>query len=138
MSTRTSGNFFLILTLHKVHFDALISLTEKGISGKELKEMRDQVILFIFSLNHLGDDNLCFTLKISLFFLKDCHVSLPIFFFSPSSPQSRLPPAPQYIVVGPSSCGMWDASTWPDELCHVHAQEPNQRNPGPLKWIVRT
>uniref|UniRef100_F6ZAQ9 Vesicle trafficking 1 n=1 Tax=Equus caballus TaxID=9796 RepID=F6ZAQ9_HORSE len=34
-------------------------------------------------------------------------------------------------VVGPSSCGMWDAaSVWPNEQCHVHAQDPN---PGPLK-----
>ena len=29
-----------------------------------------------------------------------------------------------FFVVGPSSCGMWDAtSTWLDEQCHVHAQD---------------
>ena len=31
-----------------------------------------------------------------------------------------------YIVVGPSSCGMWDAaSAWPNEQCHISAQDPN-------------
>ena len=40
------------------------------------------------------------------------------------------------FVVGPSSCGMWDAaSAWfdeqcRDEQCHVHAQDSNQRNTG--------
>ena len=46
---------------------------------------------------------------LSLFFFKD-------FIFSPFSPQS--PPVHSYIffVVGPSSCGMWDAaSAWSDE-----------------------
>ena len=39
-----------------------------------------------------------------------------------------------FLVVGPSSCGMWDAaSTWPDEWCHVHAQDLNQQNAGPEK-----
>ena len=42
-----------------------------------------------------------------------------------------LPEAPQYIVVyfsvGPSSYGMWDAaSSWPDDRCHVCAQDPNR------------
>ena len=37
-----------------------------------------------------------------------------------------------FFVVGPSSCGMWDAtSAWFDEQCHVHAQDSNQRNTGP-------
>ena len=49
------------------------------------------------------------------------------------------PKAPQYIVVGPSSCGMWDTtSAWPDELCHVHAQDLNRQNPGPLKSSAQT
>ena len=31
--------------------------------------------------------------------------------------------------MGHSSCGIWDAtSTWPDERCHVRAQDPNRRN----------
>uniref|UniRef100_A0A9L0K5C3 Sperm associated antigen 16 n=1 Tax=Equus asinus TaxID=9793 RepID=A0A9L0K5C3_EQUAS len=43
---------------------------------------------------------------------------------------------PEIRVAGPSSCGMWDAtSMWPDERCHVRAQDPN---PGPLQWSVRT
>ena len=53
-------------------------------------------------------------------------------FFFPFSPQS--PPVHSCIVfvVGPSSCGMWDvASVWPDEQCHVRAQDSNQRNTGP-------
>ncbi|XP_070371738.1 biogenesis of lysosome-related organelles complex 1 subunit 5 isoform X5 [Equus asinus] len=41
------------------------------------------------------------------------------------------------LVVSPSSCSMWDAtSMWPDEQRHVHAQDLNQRNPGPLKWSM--
>ena len=36
-----------------------------------------------------------------------------------------------FLVVSPYSCGMWDsASPWPDERCHVCAQDLNQRNPG--------
>uniref|UniRef100_A0A3Q2LMG2 Large ribosomal subunit protein mL42 n=1 Tax=Equus caballus TaxID=9796 RepID=A0A3Q2LMG2_HORSE len=32
-----------------------------------------------------------------------------------------------FLVVGPSTCGMWDAtSAWPDEWCHVHTQDPNR------------
>ena len=49
-------------------------------------------------------------------------------FFSPNPPSTQL----YTLVVGPSSCGMWDAaSAWLDERCHVHAQDPNWRNPGP-------
>ena len=56
------------------------------------------------------------------------------------------PKAPRYIVhscvflvVGPSSCGMWDAtSAWPEEWCHVHAQDSNWWNPGLLKQSTRT
>uniref|UniRef100_A0A3Q2IKY7 Tyrosine-protein kinase n=1 Tax=Equus caballus TaxID=9796 RepID=A0A3Q2IKY7_HORSE len=34
---------------------------------------------------------------------------------------------------------MWDAaSVWPDERCHVCAQNPNWRNPRPLRWSART
>uniref|UniRef100_F7DUD7 SPT20 homolog, SAGA complex component n=1 Tax=Equus caballus TaxID=9796 RepID=F7DUD7_HORSE len=46
--------------------------------------------------------------------------------FTPQQPQqpttsSPQQPGEQYLVVGPSSCGMWDAtSAWPDEWCHVH------------------
>src|SRR3712207_7034367 len=37
-----------------------------------------------------------------------------------------------FFVVGPSSCGMWDAaSAWFGEQCHVRAQDSNQRNTGP-------
>ena len=54
-----------------------------------------------------------------------------------------LPKAPQYIVVGPCSCGVWDAATaWLGKQCHVHAQNSNQRNPGRnpelLKQSVQT
>ena len=52
--------------------------------------------------------------------------------FFPFSPQS--PPVHSFIffIVGPSSCGMWDAaSTWFEEQCHVRAQDSNQRNTGP-------
>uniref|UniRef100_A0A9L0ID93 Uncharacterized protein n=1 Tax=Equus asinus TaxID=9793 RepID=A0A9L0ID93_EQUAS len=37
-----------------------------------------------------------------------------------------------FFVVGPSSCGMWDAaSAWSDEQCHVRAQDSERRNTGP-------
>ena len=61
------------------------------------------------------------------------------FFFSAFSLQ--IPPTHScvFLVVGPFSCGMWDtASMWPDEWCHVCAQDPNQRNPGLLKQRVWT
>src|SRR3712207_8625918 len=36
-----------------------------------------------------------------------------------------------FLVVGPSSGGMWDAaSAWLDERCHVRTQDSNRRNPG--------
>ena len=47
-----------------------------------------------------------------------------IFPFSPQSPPVH---GWVFLVVGPSSCGMWDApSAWPDERCHVRAQDPTQ------------
>ena len=50
-----------------------------------------------------------------------------ISFFSQSPPVQSC----MFFVVGPSSCGMWDAaSAWPDEQCHVCSQDPNQRNTG--------
>src|SRR3712207_7463903 len=34
-----------------------------------------------------------------------------------------------FLVVGPSSCGMWDAtSAWPYEQCDDRTQDPNWRN----------
>ena len=33
------------------------------------------------------------------------------------------------LAVGPSGCAVWDAaSAWPDERCHVRAQDPNWQN----------
>ena len=62
----------------------------------------------------------------SFFFFKDF-----IFPFSPQSPQVH---SCVFLVVGPSSCAMWDAaSPWPDEWCYVHAQDSNWQNPGPPK-----
>src|SRR3712207_8045627 len=59
-----------------------------------------------------------------------------VFFFKilffPFSPQSTLVHSCIFFVVGPSSCGMWDAaSVWFDEQCHVRAQDSNQQNTGP-------
>ena len=54
------------------------------------------------------------------------------FYFFPFSPQMLPVHSCIFFVVGPSSCGIWDtASAWPDEQCHVHAQDSNQRNTGP-------
>ena len=53
-----------------------------------------------------------------------------ILFFSFFSPK---PPVHSciFFVVGPYSCGMWDAaSAWFDEQCHVHAQDSDQGNTG--------
>ena len=50
--------------------------------------------------------------------------------FFPFSPQSPPVHSCIFLVVGRSSCGMWDAtSVWPNERHHVRAQDPNQRNP---------
>ena len=49
-------------------------------------------------------------------------------FFSPKPPVHSC----IFFIAGPSSCGMWGAApAWPDEQRHVHAQDPNQWNPGP-------
>ena len=56
-------------------------------------------------------------------------------FFSPKpfSPQLYI------LVVGPSSCGMWDAVSAPlHELCHVRARDLNRRNPGPDSWVSKS
>ena len=54
------------------------------------------------------------------------------FYFFPFFPQSPPVHSCIFFVVGPSSCGMWDAaSVWFDEQRHVHAQDSNQRNTGP-------
>ena len=52
-------------------------------------------------------------------------------FFFPFSPQSPLVPSCIFFIVGPSSCGMWDAASARfDKQCHVRAQDSNQRNTG--------
>ena len=54
------------------------------------------------------------------------------FFFFPFSPQSPPVHSCMFLVVSPSSCGMWDAaSAWPDEQCHARTQDSNRRNTGP-------
>ena len=63
--------------------------------------------------------------------LSTCFFFLKILFF-PFSPQSPPVRSCIFFVVGPSSCGMWDAApAWPDEQHHVHAQDLNQRNTRP-------
>ena len=82
--------------------------------------------LIVYQAQSFGDH--CF---IYLFILR--------FFLFPFSPQSPSVPSCIFLVVGPSSCGMWDgASEWPDERCHVRAQDPNQRNPGLLQRSAQT
>ena len=54
------------------------------------------------------------------------------FFFFPFSPQNPPVHSCIFFVMGPSSCGMWDAaSAWFDKQCHVRARDSNQRNAGP-------
>ena len=49
-------------------------------------------------------------------------------FFSQSPPVHSC----VFLVVGPSSCGMRDATlVWLDERCHVRAQDSTQWSPGP-------
>ena len=60
-------------------------------------------------------------------------IFLLIFYFSFFS---QSPPVHScvFLLVGHSICGMWDAaSAWPDERCHVCAQDSNWWNPGLLK-----
>ena len=60
-----------------------------------------------------------------LFFFKD-------FILFPFSPQSPPVHGCTFFAVGPSNRGTWDAApVWPNEQCHVHAQDPNQQNTGP-------
>ena len=64
------------------------------------------------------------SLQLHFFFFKD--------FIFPFSPQSPLVHSCVFFIVGPSSCGMWDAaSAWFDEQCHVRAQDSNQQSTGP-------
>ena len=65
-----------------------------------------------------------FIFQLSFFFLR--------FYFFSFSRQSPPVHSCIFFVVGPSSCGMWDAaSAWLDKQCHVRAQDSNQRNTGP-------
>ena len=60
---------------------------------------------------------------------KKKEVYLNFFLFLPKAPRVH---SCIFFVVGPSSCGMWDAvSAWSDEQCHVRTQDSNQRNTGP-------
>ena len=59
------------------------------------------------------------------------HSFLKILFF-PFSPQSPPVHSCIFLVVGPSSCGMWEAaSAWFDEQSHVRTQDSNRWNTGP-------
>ena len=70
-----------------------------------------------------------FFFKIGTWANNCCQSSL--FFFLLYLPKSPLVHRLYILVAGPSSCAMWDtASTWPDEQCHVHTQDPNRWNPG--------
>ena len=66
------------------------------------------------------------------------------FFFSRFYFSFFFPKPPKYIVVyilvvGPSICGTWDAtSAWPDKRCHVQAQDSNRWNPGLPKQSTKT
>ena len=80
-------------------------------------------VLLLAGLGHILGNPLR-GLQQLLFFFK-------ILFF-PFSPQSPPVHSCIFLVVGPSSCGMCNAaSLWPDEQCHVHAQDSNRRNTGP-------
>ena len=63
------------------------------------------------------------------------------FFFKIFSFFSQSPPVHScvFLVVGPSSCGMWDAtSAWLDEWRHIRAQDSNRWNSGLPKQNMRT
>ena len=73
----------------------------------------------VFSYLNFTSQNLFFFFKIFFFYF---------FPFSPQSPQVH---SCIFFIVGPSSCGMWDAaSAWLNEQCHVRAQDSNQQNTG--------
>ena len=92
------------------------------------------IYLFIVNLPY-------FTLMAVIFWFIWCFILLWFFFcccccfkdfiFSFFSPKPLVHSCIIFIV-GPSSCGMWDAaSAWFDEQCHVCAQDSHQRNTGP-------
>ena len=55
-------------------------------------------------------------------------------FICPFSPQSPPVHSCTFLAAGPPSRGMRDAApAWPDEQCHIRAQDSNRRNPGPPK-----
>ena len=56
-----------------------------------------------------------FCKRVTIFFI--------FFLFLPKPPSTHLC---IFLVVGPSSCGMWNAaSAWPDKWCHVHTEDSN-------------
>ena len=72
-----------------------------------------EVCGYHFLKDHWEETGICF------YFFKD--------FIFPFSPQIPLVHSRVFLIVGPSSCGMWDAaSAWLDERCHVRAQDPDQ------------
>ena len=94
---------------------------------------------FIFGPRSFVNDYLLKEMLVSEWQQSSADAVFLSFFFFPLF----LPKSPQYIVVylvvGPSSCAMWDAtSAWPDEQGHARPQDPNQQNPGPPKRSVRT
>ena len=63
-------------------------------------------------------------LLIKVLFFIFIFLKILFFSFSPQSPQVH---SCIFFVVGPPSCGMWDAApAWLDEQCHVRAQDSNQ------------
>ena len=86
--------------------------------------LNQSLLIFLFCLKLI--------IGFLLFFL------LRFFYIFPFSPQSPPVHSCIFLVMGPSSCGMWDAaSAWPDERCHVCTQDPNRRNPGPPQQSVQ-
>ena len=54
--------------------------------------------------------------------VQNTHILFFFLLFLPNPPQYLV----AYLVLGLSSCGMWDTtSAWPYEQCHVCVQDPN-------------
>ena len=105
------------------HYGLRMDAWIKNTGFEVCQSLHDFLVLFPFYLLKFKKFFQMKGATVFFFFLK--------ILFSSFSPQNPPVHSCVFFVVGPSSCGMWDAaSTWFDEQCHVCAQDSNQWNTG--------
>ena len=111
-------SFFLPLLFPKIIPLTLFSLSPSLPTGILAYLKRSYLALTLFFFLKIGTwANIC------------CQCSFFVVFFSSSSSSPQSLPSPQLyiLVIRASGSARWDAaSAWPDEWCHVPAQDPNQ------------